>query len=391
MKTKLLLCGLFVSMIALTGCTNNGGSVTDDLYIQGAQTQRVEAEFTPVEAAPADEEAEQGEFDFSAGLDENGFWAGINVLDYVQMFNYRALAIPADVHTVPAQNVQDIVDDILRDRAETERVTDRPVQYGDTINIDFVGSIDGVEFDGGNTQGTGMYVTIGVTDFIGDFLEQLIGHMPGTVVDVEVAFPEDYWEPSLSGLDALFVTPINYIVGGDILPELTDEFVSMMFFFLDIHTVDDLYHEIEESLRDSAVQQYVFEYLRTQVVVNYIPEKIIRHYEQLMLMDYVNEAAQFGMDVEDLLAWFGFESVEDFFEASREEIEEDARFSLILQAVAEDAGIVTTLEDVTNFFIENMGTDDFSFFEEMYGLPWLKQFIRGQKVMDYINERIVLS
>lgn len=392
MRVKLLLCGLLVSLLAFTGCTNNTND-NEEYPAQYAETDPPPAPpVTPPVDPPSNEaDALDGEFSFSEGLDENGFWLDVNVLDYVEMFNYRAFPIPSEIHHVSDQDVQEIVDNILHDHAVPEQIMDRPVEFGDTINIDFVGSIDGEEFDGGNTHGMGTYVTIGVTNFIDDFLDQLVGYLPGTVVNVEVTFPEDYFEESLAGLDALFITPINYIAGGDVLPDLTNEFVFANFVFLNISTVDELINEIEDVLRDNAVRQYVFEYLSTQIAVTYVPEKLIRHYEQLLLNEYVNEAMQFGMEVDDLLGMVGFESREDFFEANRERVESDAKFSLILQAVAEDAGIVVTVEDVIEFFLDNFGTDDFSDAAEMYGLPWIKQFIRNQMVMDFIHEQVVLS
>lgn len=85
------------------------------------------------------------------------------------------------------------------------------VEDGDTVNIDFIGSVDGVEFDGGNTKGAGTDLVIGSNSYIDDFEEQLIGHHPGETVDVNVTFPEDYGKEDLNGKDALFKVTINGI------------------------------------------------------------------------------------------------------------------------------------------------------------------------------------
>ena len=89
------------------------------------------------------------------------------------------------------------------------------VEDGDTVNIDYVGSIDGVEFDGGSTNGQGTDLTIGSGLYIDDFEEQLIGSHPGDTVDVNVTFPEDYSSQDLQGKDALFVVTINGIYQND--------------------------------------------------------------------------------------------------------------------------------------------------------------------------------
>ena len=85
------------------------------------------------------------------------------------------------------------------------------IKNGDTVNIDYVGSIDGVEFDGGNTEGYGTDLTIGSGMYIDNFEEQLIGAHPGDNVDVKVTFPEDYGMEDLNGKEALFKVTINGI------------------------------------------------------------------------------------------------------------------------------------------------------------------------------------
>ena len=85
------------------------------------------------------------------------------------------------------------------------------VEDGDTVNIDYVGSIDGVEFDGGNTQGNGTDLTIGSGRYIDDFEEQLSGAHPGDEVEVTVTFPDDYGNEELNGKEAVFDVTVNGI------------------------------------------------------------------------------------------------------------------------------------------------------------------------------------
>lgn len=101
---------------------------------------------------------------------------------------------------------------------ETENVSDTfqtdaslTVQDGDMLYIDYVGTIDGVEFEGGNTQGGGAYLVIGSGSYIDDFEEQLIGSHPGDVVNVEVTFPDDYTQADLAGKDAVFEVTVHGI------------------------------------------------------------------------------------------------------------------------------------------------------------------------------------
>lgn len=89
--------------------------------------------------------------------------------------------------------------------------TSLTIADGDTVNIDYVGSVDGVEFEGGNTQGKGTDLTIGSGLYIDDFEEQLIGAHPGDQVDVYATFPEDYGKEDLNGKEALFKVTVNGI------------------------------------------------------------------------------------------------------------------------------------------------------------------------------------
>lgn len=96
---------------------------------------------------------------------------------------------------------------------DTEFSTDSTltVQDGDTVNIDYVGTVDGVEFDGGSTDGNGADLVIGSGTYIDDFEEQLIGSHPGDQVSVEVTFPDNYSSEELSGKDAVFEVTVNGI------------------------------------------------------------------------------------------------------------------------------------------------------------------------------------
>lgn len=89
--------------------------------------------------------------------------------------------------------------------------TSLTIKEGDKINLDYVGTIDGVEFEGGNTYSSGTDLVIGSHTAIDDFEEQLIGRHPGDRVDVVVTFPEDYGDEKLNGKQALFECIINGI------------------------------------------------------------------------------------------------------------------------------------------------------------------------------------
>ena len=127
----------------------------------------------------------------------------------VIMVQERKAAASTDTEAVTATETTD-----TQEQTDTETlVTDTSVavEDGDTVNIDYVGTIDGVEFGGGNTQGQGADLTIGSGTYIDDFEEQLIGHYVGETVEVDVTFPENYGNDDLNGKDAVFEVTINGI------------------------------------------------------------------------------------------------------------------------------------------------------------------------------------
>lgn len=115
----------------------------------------------------------------------------------------------AGTDTSNSQNTEDTTAEDTDPGYSTD--TSLTVKDGDTVNIDYVGSVDGVEFDGGSTQGMGTDLVIGSGSYIDDFEDQLIGAHPGDTVEVNVTFPEDYSASDLAGKDAVFTVTVNGI------------------------------------------------------------------------------------------------------------------------------------------------------------------------------------
>lgn len=85
------------------------------------------------------------------------------------------------------------------------------VENGDTVNIDYVGYIDGVEFEGGSTDGAGADLVIGSGTYIDGFEEGIIGHTVGETFDLNLSFPDDYWNTEYAGKDVVFTVTLNEI------------------------------------------------------------------------------------------------------------------------------------------------------------------------------------
>lgn len=329
-------------------------------------------------------------FFHSDGLDENGFWIGINAKSLVELFDYKAFSIPEDVHKISEQDLEEAIDDILSHyTGEKIEIYDRAIEDGDLVCISYIGSVDGVEFEGGSTGEDGTEVTAGSDKYIDDFLTQIIGHTPGETMNVEVTFPEDYGKEDLNGKDALFVTTIKYII--EILDvELTDEFVAENMYVdygYEWTTVDELKAGLTLNLQKSAIEEYVQDYMINKVTVKSIPKKLSKYYEDSMLDYYQYYADLYEMEFEEfLVSYVGVSSKADLIADNVESNEQQARYYLVCQAIAEDANIAITEDDL----VEYLGSDYLDY-EEEYGLPYLKQYSLGMKVLDFIVENSVLA
>lgn len=373
--TKLLklsisgLLALSLSAVFLTSCGNNDS---------GEETT----------------EEESGEFSYSDGIADNGHWEGITAKDYVpEVPNYDSFEIPSDVHKITDEAVQAEIDTLLDEHSTTEEVTDRAIEDGDTVNIDYVGSVDGVEFEMGSTGGAGTDVTIGVTTYIDDFLEQLIGHTPGETFNVEVTFPDPYENnPDLAGKDAVFVTTINHIAV-PVEAELTDEFVANnLSESKGWKTIDEMKEGLRTQLQETAIQEHLYSQFSNEVEVSEIPEKLFKHEQDAMLNYYEEYASYYSMELDEFLSSnMGVESAEALLESNRESNEASVRYSLVMQAIAEDSGMSASEEDISAYFLEMSGTDDYSSYEEQYGKPYLTQTVLFQKIVDHLTENANLA
>ncbi len=149
--------------------------------------------------------------------------ATVPVKPEVKISAYTGMKVQKFAYTVSDADVQAELDRLLDRNATKVDVTDRAAVNGDTVNIDFVGTVDGVKFDGGEAEGYDL--VLGSGSFIPGFEDQVVGMNVGDKKDVNVTFPENYQAADLAGKAAVFAVTVNKIQG-KVLPELTDEFIK---------------------------------------------------------------------------------------------------------------------------------------------------------------------
>ncbi len=249
------------------------------------------------------------------------------------------------LHEVTDEDVDYEINYVLESYAETVEITDRAVEDGDVVNLDYTGYVDGEAFENG--ADTGYDLTIGSSTFVDGFEDGLIGAEVGETLDVEVTFPEDYYE-DLAGKDAIFVCTINSITA-TVVPELTDELVQTV--SDTCTTVDEYRAEIWEQLEvyyseehEYNLQSVVWEAVYESVEVTTYPTSIIDGLVEQLNESYTSQAEYYGMTLEDLVTAYGMTT--DEFEVYIYEVACQIYVSnRIVEYIAAEEGLDLTEEE----------------------------------------------
>ncbi len=319
---------------------------------------------------------------YSTGLNKDGKFE-LRALDYVTLPEYIGVDFGDDrFWRVDEELIENTIDQLLSQKTVRSEITDRAIENGDLVNINYAGKIDGVLFDGGSAENQD--VTAGSKEFIDDFLDQIIGHLPGERFDIEVTFPDPYENnPELAAKDAVFTITVNYIVGMTV-PELTDAFVKENYAHLKLSTVDGLYDYLTEYYLFSQQGGIIDSYLFENSELSELPQIVKDHQIAGIKQNYIDAAGSYGVEVETLLGYYGVESLDEMIEMSTQDIEDMAKDALIYQALAEAIGIKVSNKDVADYFEKTVGSRDYAAHKNSHGLPYLKMMVLRYKVNRYI-------
>lgn len=348
---RLAALALAISMAAgLTAC---GGS---------AASGSTSASSSAAADSSSTSAASQVEIEYSKNLTVDGKWVDINLTDYVTLPDYKSITIPADEINPTEEDLESQRQAFVEQYATPTEITDRAVEDGDQVNIDYVGSVDGVEFTGGNTNGAGTTVTAGSTAYVDDFLTQIIGHTPGETFDVVVTFPDDYNDSTdadgntivLAGKEAVFKTTINYIEGDPIYPEFNDAFVTEnLQSQYGWTTADQADEEIKNTLTEYNKAQYLQNYLLENAQVKEVPEVIMNTLLEQSEGNLNNSAANYGLSIDYLLTMYGYESLDAFREDFKTQYTDQIKLQMIYEAIADAEGLQPTEDDLKDVFGDN--------------------------------------
>ena len=321
-------------------------------------------------------------FNYSDGIDSNGYFTGVKALDYVTLpDDVASITVPKSEVEPSSDDVQEQIDALLSNDSTTTEVTDRAVEDGDTVNIDYSGTVNGVAFTGGTASGYSL--TIGSGTFIDGFEDQIIGHKPGETIDVNVTFPDGYGSSTdangntveLSNTDAVFSVKINYIAE-ETVPELTDEWVDETYGESDdIHSVAELEALLQQLLYDNNLSNYVMDYLMENSTFIELPKAITDYQVKQCLSYYSTTAGYYNYTLDELASGYGFESADAMLASMDDSITEYTKEALVYQAVAEQLNVKPTQEQI----------DKYSAYTEYYG----ENYCHLIALMDAVSDTLV--
>lgn len=283
------------------------------------------------------------------GMDQNVIYtATVAVKPEVTLGEYKGVTVEKAETTVSAKEVNEKLAAELEKNARVVEV-EREIKKDDIATIDFVGSVDGVEFEGG--KGEDYPLTIGSGTFIPGFEDQLIGHKAGETVDVKVTFPENYGAKDLAGKEALFVTTIKAVKEKQV-PAADDEFASEVSEF---DTLDEYKKDLKKTLKEEKEKAATTTNERNviaKVVENAsveIPAPMLEAQLDNMLYDYQTRLAQQGIPMDQYLQITG-QTVEQIKDQMKESAEKNLKTSLVIEAIMEKENITVAEERVDEEF-----------------------------------------
>ena len=263
----------------------------------------------------------------------------------VTLGEYKGVEVKKEHTLVTEDDVNAEIEKERNKQAAEVSVDDRAVAEGDTVNLDYSGSVDGVKFEGGTAEGQAL--KIGSHTFIPGFEEQMVGMNIGEEKDLNVTFPTEYHAPDLAGKEAVFHVKVNSITETQ-LPALDDDFAKDISEFdtLDAYKADVRAKlEAQAAERDNnAFTNAVIEKVMANATVE-IPDAMVERQIDSMVRNFEARLAQQGLKLADFMKYTG-QDEKAFRGQYRDQAEKSVRANLVLEAVENTEKFEATEEEI---------------------------------------------
>ena len=387
MKKKVIMALLLGLCVTATGYTGAYASETETETVAETET---EAEEDTAEAASETSSEAASE---TAETEELGEEPEYKALDYVTLGQYKALEVTVGSLDVTEDEIQQQFYDDCSSHDKLLQVTEGEVAEGDVVNIDYVGSIDGVEFDGGTDKGVDL--TIGSGTFIPGFEDGLIGAAIGKEINVNVTFPENYGNTDVAGKDAVFAVTVNFVKKA---PEMTDDIVAEI---SDHKTVDEYRKGVEEQLKaDKEAQQNsdkingILNQIYSASTINGYPEEVVNYRTAQMKAYYTQIAEQSDMTLADFLSNQLQMTEEQFDQQCPAVIKQSMIQELLLKAVAESENMEISDEEYEagiEKYVKSTGAESKETLLSQYTEAEIRRSLIMDKALDFLKENTTVK
>ncbi|MCR5557537.1 MAG: trigger factor [Butyrivibrio sp.] len=393
---SILLAGVMTCML-FTACGNEN---TENASDNAAEVSSAAETETDSSAAAADSEVSQITIDFDNLKTEA--LTDVNTSDFVTPGEYKGITIEAALKEVTDEDVEAYIQDLLSSNPLMNEVTDRAVQDGDTVNIDYVGKYADTQeaFDGGTA--TGANLVIGSNTYIDGFESGLVGATKGETRDLNLTFPENYGSTDLAGKDVVFTVTVNSIQVAS--TDMTDEWAASLG-YEDVSNIEELKAYVVGKLSEDAKEDYeaIVENTAVQTVVDNAtftdaPQELINRYilQQNQMIEYRASmfSYMYGQQVtpSDLINVYmqneGFVgTADDYLNSIAKDM---ANQYLLFQTIADEQGITVSEEDIDEYLknaYESASNTAFSSYEEYKAsldLEVYREGLMAEKVVKYI-------
>ncbi len=371
---------LLVTVTLLTACTKVPVKPTDGTTASSDTTTSPDANKDRTEYPAMDL--------FAANLDQ-----------YIEVGDHTSIKIELNVGVDDEEVVTSLNAEILDLAIEKKLytlVTDRLTAEGDTLDINYVGKLDGVAFSGGSADNQTITLTES-TGYIDGFDKDLYGIMPGTTVNTTVTFPEDYGSSELAGKEAVFEIKVNGIYTVDLSDEnikaLTDEeftsYDAFKAYYRDEMIISNL-NNYESNLYNGILKE-----LKNISTVVLLPEDQVNYYYYDMLY-YYEDGYEANKSLYEL--YYGIKTFDEFLSgigASKELMMDQAKLyaleDLVLIAAAKKSGCLLTDDEYDSGIerlVDEWGFESLEELLESYNASYLKLYLTKEKVMKLISDQI---
>ena len=351
------LIALIAGAAALCMMTAGCGSQSTETTTASAAATEAAAAATTAAAAAAQEEEQAWK------KDDTSYLSGITASDYVELpEDYKHQSVEVAKPDDPTdEEVEQRIQAVLQSNGALEEV-DRKVEEGDTVNIDYVGKIDGEEFAGGS----GSYdLLIGSGAFIEGFEDGLIGAKKGETLDLNLKFPDDYPAEDVAGKDVVFTVTVNKISEY----ALSDDFVKSLNLTNDFGQAVTDVDTFREYIRSNMIEENEGTYtwlikheidnnlLETVTFKQDIPASMLESY-YFQYQNYLSNAASSNyMDLATFMQKQYGATADNYDTMIRDFAKQGAQLGLIYQAIADERELNPTEEEIRTAIAEYVKTD----------------------------------